>query len=134
MNLEILFCRTILVKNLMLMLIIAWGGWVQITNSNELNAGALTDVGGLLFILFSIAYFITSYYLYKFNTIGKKFFLPMVGTFIILGFLTELINASQFPKDIFYLFIFYIISPTFFVSQGVIISLVYFSDIKNKFF
>ena len=60
-------------------------------------------------------------------------FVPAVGFFIVLGFLTELLNPSQFPKDMFYLFTFYIISPIFFIGQGVIISMIYFTEINNKF-
>ena len=133
MNLKITFSRIIILKNLLLLLIIAWGASVQITNSDNQSVTASTDIGGIVFFVFSVLYFVNSYLLYKYRYFGKILFVPLVSTFIILGFLTELFNPSQFSKDIFYLFIFYIISPTFFIAQGAIISIIYFTDIKHDF-
>ena len=134
MNLELIFKRTIIIKTVALVLIVFWGAYVQSYNSNNITSNVITDVGGLSFLLFSILYFFTLYFLYMFNFIGKRLFVPLVGCFIILGFLTEFLNPNQFSKDILYFLIFYIISPIFFIGQGVIISLIYFTDIKNKFY
>ena len=133
MNLETIFKLNILAQTFMFVLIISWGGYVQYSNLDNITGGAVTDIGGFLFLIFSISYFFCLYSLYKLKYIGLKLFLPLVGIFIVLGFATEFINPFQFSKDLFYLLIFYIISPVFFVSQGVLISLLYFTEIKNKF-
>ena len=133
MQLDLLFKRTILLKTLMLVLIIMWGAYVQSSAVKIAGDTGVTDIGGVLFLLFSIFYFIASYFLYSFKYVGKLMFVPAVGFFIILGFLTELFNPSQFPKDIMYLFTFYIISPIFFIGQGVVISLIYFTELNTKF-
>ena len=133
MSLETIFLRTILAQTFIFGLIIIWGAYVQFSGSRMLFSAAPTDVGGLLFLLFSIAYFVALYFLYRFRKLGKQMFLPLVGIFIILGFFTELLNPNQFSKDIFYFFIFFIVSPVFFVTQGFLISLIYFTDLKGKF-
>ncbi len=133
MELELLFKRTIVAKGLLLLLIILWGGYVQATNNSVKIDASVTDLGGLLFGIFSLAYLGNSLLLYRFHNLGKRFFLPLVAIFIILGFLTELMNETQFPKDLYYLFIFYIISPLFFMGQGVIIFVLYETELKNKF-
>ncbi len=36
-------------------------------------------------------------------------------------------------KNLFYLFIFYIVSPLFFVVQGVVAAMLYFSGVGDRF-
>ena len=133
MSLDLFFKRTILFKTSLLFLIIIWGAYVEYSEKKIIGDTGVVDIGGILFLLFSIIYIIASYFLYSFKYLGKLIFVPAVGLFIVLGFLTELLNPSQFPKDIFYLFTFYIISPIFFIGQGVVIALIYFTEISNKF-
>ena len=132
-NLETIFSRVIFFKGFMLILIIAWGAHVQVSNQHTDLPSVLNDIGGVVFFLFSLSYFINSYFLYTYNILGKLFFIPLVIVFLVLGFLTELFNPSQFSKDLFYLLIFYVISPIFFILQGVLVALLYFTDIKTKF-
>ena len=127
------FKNIILLKVAFLFLIITWGGTIQVSNAENSLRNNLTDVGGVLFTFFSVLYLIACYQLYKFNTLGKKLLAPLVLIFIILGFLTELMNPMQIDKDLFFLFIFYVVSPMFFVAQGLIIGMIYFSSIKEKF-
>jgi len=127
------FKNVILVKVTLLILIIIWGGTIQISNSESSIRNNLTDLGGVLFIIFSVLYLITCYQLYKFKTLGKKLLVPLILIFIILGFVTELMNPMQIDKDLFFLFIFYIVSPVFFVTQGLITGMIYFSSIKENF-
>lgn len=133
MNLETAYSRIIIIKTLMLILIIIWGAFVQIETSVKDEPVAPTDIGGILFLLFSLLYFTTSYFLYIYHYLGKNLFLPMISIFVLLGFLTEFFNPTQFSKDMFYLIIFYIISPLFFIGQGFLVCLIYFTDIKLKF-
>ena len=130
---ESTFKNIILLKVALLILIIIWGGTIQLSNSESSVRNNLTDLGGILFTLFSVLYLITCYQLYKFKTLGKKLLVSLVLVFIILGFVTVLMNSMQIDKDLFFLFIFYIVSPMFFVTQGLVIGMIYFSSIKEKF-
>ena len=130
---ESTFKNIILLKVALLILIIIWGGTIQISNSESSVRNNLMDLGGILFTIFSVLYLITCYQLYKFKTLGKKLLVSLVLIFIILGFVTELMNPMQIDKDLFFLFIFYIVSPMFFVTQGLVIGMIYFSSIKEKF-
>ena len=127
------FRLIVLFKSLLMVMIIIWGGSVQIANSKTIDSSLVTDVGGLLFAIFSIIYLIASYQLYTLKALGKKLFIPLVLIFIILGFITEIVNPMQFNKNLFYLFVFYIVSPIFFVAQGLIIGMLYFSSLNLKF-
>ena len=127
------FKNIILYKSILLILIIIWGGTVQISNAESSDRNNLTDLGGILFSIFSILYLITCYQLYNFKVLGKKLFAPLVATFIILGFATEVVNPMQIDKNLFYLVIFYIVSPIFFIAQGLVIGMVYFSSISKQF-
>ena len=130
---ESTFKNIILLKVGLLILIIIWGGTIQFSNSESSVRNNLTDLGGILFTVFSVLYLITCYQLYQFKTLGKKLLVSLVLIFIILGFVTELMNPMQIDKDLFFLFIFYIVSPMFFVTQGLVIGMIYFSSIKEKF-
>ena len=127
------FKNIILLKLAFLILIIIWGGTVQLSKSDNALSNNLTDLGGVFFTMFSVLYLVTCYQLYKFKTLGKKLLAPLVLIFIILGFVNELMNPMQVEKDLFFLFIFYIVSPLFFVAQGLIVGMIYFSSINEKF-
>ena len=125
--------RKIVVSNaVVLLLIIAWGGYQTTTNNDQTPASA-TNIGGLVFMLFSVAYFVNSYLLYQFKPLGKITYLPLVISFIVIGFLGELISPMEVNKDLFYLVIFYIVSPIFFIAQGVILGLIYFTSLEGAF-
>ena len=128
-----IFKRLIVYKVLMLFLIIIWGGSVQMSNVDNSDSNNLTDLGGVFFFTFSVVYFIVCYQLYSFKPIGKRLFMPLVLLFIILGFLSEIVNPMAVSKNLFYLFIFYIVSPLFFVVQGTVGAMLYFSDICQRF-
>ena len=127
------FKNIILYKSILLILIIIWGGTVQISSAESSDRNNLTDLGGILFSIFSVLYLITCYQLYNFKVIGKKLFAPLVATFIVLGFATETINPMQIDKNLFYLVIFYIVSPIFFIAQGLVMGMIYLSSINEKF-
>ena len=133
MKLESYFKRIIVYKSLMLVLIIIWGGMVQTSNANNNEGNNLTDLGGLLFTAFSIAYFFVSYQLYKFKPLAKRLFTPLVLLFIVLGFLSEIVNPMQTDKNLYYFFVFYIVSPIFFVAQGTLVGMLYFSPLQSNF-
>ena len=128
-----IFKRLIVYKALMLVLIIIWGGSVQMSNADNPGSNNFTDLGGLLFFIFSVVYFFVSYQLFIFKPLGKRLFAPVVLLFIVLGFVSELINPMDVNKNLFYLFIFYIVSPLFFVVQGVVAAMLYFSGVGDGF-
>ena len=133
MSIDTIFKRILSLKTISLLLIILWGFYVQTSNNPNGSLNSVTDIGGIIFAIFSVAYLASTYLLYKFVLLGKQLFPPLVVLFMILGFFTELIAPSQYSKDLFYLIIFYIVSPIFFVAQGVILSLLYFTELKNRF-
>ena len=128
-----IFKRLIVYKVLMLVLIIIWGGSVQMSNVDNSDSNNLTDLGGVFFFTFSVVYFIVCYQLFSFKPVGKRLFMPLVLLFIILGFLSEIVNPMAVSKNLFYLFIFYIVSPLFFVVQGTVGAMLYFSDVRQRF-
>ena len=128
-----IFKRLIVYKALMLVLIIIWGGSVQMSNTANPDSNNLTDLGGLLFFIFSVIYFFVCYQLYIFKPLGKRLFIPVVLLFIVLGFISEFVNPMEVNKNLFYLFIFYIVSPLFFVIQGVVAAMLYFSSVSDRF-
>ena len=128
-----IFKRLIVYKALMLVLIIIWGGTVQMSNADNPDSNNLTDLGGLFFFTFSVVYFFVCYQLYSFKSVGKRLFMPLVLFFIFLGFLSEIVNPMDVSKNLFYLFIFYIVSPLFFVVQGTVAAMLYFSDVRQRF-
>ena len=127
------FKNIILCKSILLILIIIWGGTVQISNAENIGRNGFTDLGGILFSIFSVLYLITCYQLYNFKVLGKKLFAPLVATFIVLGFATETMNPMQIDTNLFYLVIFYIVSPIFFIAQGLVMGMIYLSSINEKF-
>ena len=133
MRIEKYFKNIILYKSILLILIIIWGGTVQISNAESSDRNNLTDLGGILFSIFSVLYLITCYQLYNFKVLGKKLFAPLVATFIVLGFATETMNPMQIDTNLFYLVIFYIVSPIFFIAQGLVMGMIYLSSINEKF-
>ena len=127
------FKQLIIFKVVLFVLIIIWGGTEQMNEANNSEVNNLSTIRDLLFALFSFSYFFASYQIYKLNNVGKKLFIPLVLTFIILGFLGELLYPLETNKDLFYLVIFYIVSPLFFVVQGIVAGMLYFSEFSDNF-
>ena len=134
MNLEKKFKSIIILKTLLFLLIVVWGGSTQLSNEMQNGENYYVRIGGVVFGTFSFVYLISSYFIYKKNKIGKFLFLLSVFLFVILGFFSELLTPNQFSKNLFYLFIFYIVSPIFFIAQGIVLGLIYFvKDYKILF-
>ena len=127
------FKQLIIFKVVLFVLIIIWGGTVQMSDENNSEINDFSTIRNILFALFSFSYFFASYKIYKFKNLGKKLFVPLVLTFIILGFLGEFLYSLEINQDLFYLIIFYIVSPLFFVVQGIVAGMLYFSEISNNF-
>ena len=130
---ETYFKQIITIKVVLFLLIIIWGGTVQMNDGNNSEVNNFSTIRNFLFALFSLSYFFASYKIYKFKNVGKKLFVPLVLTFIILGFLGEFLYSLEINQDLFYLIIFYIVSPLFFVVQGIVAGMLYFSEISDNF-
>ena len=130
---ETYFKQLIIFNVVLFVLIIIWGGTVQMNNANNSEINNFSTIRNLLFTLFSLSYFFVSYKIYKFKNVGKRLFILLVLTFIILGFLGELLYTLEIIQDLFYLIIFYIVSPLFFVVQGILAGMLYFSEFSDNF-
>ena len=133
MSLKKQFHKILIFKGILFFLIVIWGGYNQIVASNINNVFSLLDIGGLGFLIFSIFYLWSCYSLYILKKNSRVFFLSLVFLFVIFGFLAELIKPMQINHDFFYIFVFYIVSPLFFILQGIILTLIYFTDLKFNF-
>ena len=133
MDLEKNFHKILIFKATLFFLIVIWGGYNQIVTNNINNNFSLLDIGGLGFLIFSICYLWSCYSLYKLKKNSRVFFLTLVFLFVIFGFLAELIKPMQISHDFFYIFVFYIVSPLFFILQGIMLTLIYFTDLKFNF-
>ena len=113
--------KTVLVKSFLFLLIVFWGGYNTAIVNTYSSSENVTDIGNVLFLIFSVCYMLNAFFLIKLKTLGQLTYLPLVIIFIFLGFMSELFNPMQLKNDYFYLFIFYIVSPLFFVMQGFVL-------------
>ena len=127
------FKQLIIFKVVMFVLIITWAGTAQMNDANNSEINIFSTIRNLLFTLFALSYFFASYKIYKFKNVGRKLFIPLVITFIILGFLGEFLYSLEINQNLFYLIIFYIISPLFFFVQGIVAGMLYFSEFSDNF-
>ena len=113
--------KTVLVKSFLFLLIVFWGGYNSAMVNTYSSSENVTDIGNVLFFIFSVCYMLNAFFLIKLKTLGQLTYLPLVTIFIFLGFISELFNPMQIKNDYFYLFIFYIVSPLFFIMQGFVL-------------
>ena len=118
---ETSFKKLILVKLFLFLLIVFWGGYNSAMVNTNSSSENVTDIGSLLFLIFSILYMLNAFFLIRLKNLGRLTYLPLVILFIFLGFISELFNPMQIKNDYFYLFIFYIVSPLFFIMQGFVL-------------
>ena len=127
------FKNAVLVKSSLFLIIIFWGGYNSMNVSISSDSEFITDIGNALFIVFCILYLLNSFFLIKFNRFGRLTYLPMVLLFVFLGFLSEILNPMQIKQDYFFLVVFYIISPLFFIMQGLVLSMLNSKSVKEIF-
>ena len=127
------FKKAVLVKSLLFLLIVFWGGYNSIVMNTNGSIKYFTDFGNILFLVFSIIYMINSFFLIKLKNLGRLTYLPLILLFVFLGFISELFNPMQIKQDYFYLFIFYIISPLFFIMQGVVVTMLMSKSVQESF-
>ena len=127
------FKKAVLVKSLLLLLIVFWGGYNSTVMTTNGSGEYFTDFGNVLFLFFSIIYMLNAFLLIKLKNLGRLTFLPLVLLFIFLGFISELFNPMQIKQDYFYIFTFYIISPLFFIMQGVVLNMLMSKRVLETF-
>jgi len=127
------FKKAVFVKSLLFLLIVFWGGYNSTVMDTSGSRQYYTDVGNVLFFFFSIIYILNAFFLIKLKNLGRLTYLPLVLLFVFLGFLSELLNPMQIKQDYFYLFIFYIISPLFFIMQGVVLTMLMSKSVQENF-
>ena len=125
--------KAVLVKSLLFLLIVFWGGYNSTVMNTNGSREYFTDVGNILFLIFSIIYMLNAFFLIKLKNLGRLTYLPLVLLFVFLGFISELFNPMQIKQDYFYLFIFYIISPLFFIMQGVVLTMLMSKSVQETF-
>ena len=127
------FKKAVLVKSLLFLLIVFWGGYNSTVMNTNGSREYFTDVGNVLFLVFSIIYMLNAFFLIKLKNLGRLTYLPLVLLFVFLGFISELFNPMQIKQDYFYLFIFYIISPLFFIMQGIVFTMLMSKSVQENF-
>ena len=127
------FIKAVLVKSFLFLLIVLWGGYNSTLVNTKGSTEYFTDVGNILFLVFSIIYMVNSFFLIKLKNLGRMTYLPLVLLFVFLGFISELFNPMQIKQDYFYLFTFYIISPLFFIMQGVVVTMLMSKSVQENF-
>ena len=128
------FKKAVLVKSLLFLLIVLWGGYNSTVMNTSGSGEYLTDVGNVLFLVFAIIYMFNAFFLMKLKNLGRLTYLPLVLLFVFLGFISELFNPMQIKQDYFYLFIFYIISPLFFIMQGMVLTMLMSKSVQGNFY
>ena len=127
------FIKAVLIKSFLFLLIVLWGGYNSTLVNTKGSTEYFTDVGNILFLVFSIIYMLNSFFLIKLKNLSRMTYLPLVLLFVFLGFISELFNPMQIKQDYFYLFTFYIISPLFFIMQGVVVTMLMSKSVQENF-
>jgi len=130
---ETSFKKLILVKSFLFLLIVFWGGYNSAMVNTNSSSENVTDIGSVLFLIFSILYMLNAFFLIRLKNLGRLTYLPLVLIFIFLGFISELFNPMQIKNDYFYLFIFYIVSPLFFIMQGFVLCILMSNRVREAF-
>ena len=128
-----IFKNLVLMKSSLFLLIVFWGGYNATIIGAKPGEGYFTEIGNTLFMVFSILYFMNAFFLFKLKRSGRLTFLPLVFAFVFLGFLSEILNPMEVNQDYFYLVTFYIISPLFFIIQGMVLSMLIAKDFHENF-
>ncbi len=125
--------KAVLVKSSLFLLIVFWGGYNSAMVNTTSSSENFTDIGNVIFLIFSILYMLNAFFLIRLKTLGRLTYLPLVILFIFLGFISELFNPMQMNNDYFYLFIFYIVSPLFFIMQGSVLCMLMSKNVQEAF-
>ncbi len=128
MNLKIIFKRLILLdlSLLILMFISAFfeSEIVIAFNEGVSQSNNMTDMLGVIALVFLVLYLVNLYLLYKFKNIGKQMYLFL---FILGSILVLLMGMGAYDP------IFYLLDGLGWANSGAILVFLYFTPIKKEF-
>ena len=118
------FKRTIILYVLLMLAILLME---IVMPSYEIDENAPIPLIDKLSILFMIAWFYNMYLLFKFKPLGRTIFVPVqvLSFVLVLGMPLETLVPSNYFS--------YFVGSIFSILTGVILTLIYFPDIKSKF-
>ena len=125
MNLKNIFKKFVLLDLLLIVLSVSALFFENetILSFNE-NVDPMSDMLGLIALIYLVALLICLYFLYKFKQIGKQFYFFIFIFGIILSLLMG--ASAQGP-------ITYVLNGLSWANSGAILALLYFSPIKKEF-
>jgi len=125
MNLKDIFKRFILLDFLLLLLSISSLFFENetIISFNE-SVSPMSDMFGLIVLIYLFTLLICLFFLYKFKKIGKQLYLFLFILGVILSLLMG--DSAQGPIS-------YVVDGLSWTNSGVILTLLYFSPIKKEF-
>ena len=128
MNLKIIFKRLILLDLLLLILIFVSAFFeseiVIIFNESVSQSNNMSDMLGVIALVFLILYLVNLYLLYKFKNIGKQMYLFL---FILGSIFVLLMGIGAYDP------IFYLLDGLGWANSGAILVFLYFTPIKKEF-
>ena len=73
------FIKAVLVKSFLFSIIVLWGGYNSTAMSISGGAEYFTDVGNILFLVFSIIYILNAFLLIKLKNMGRLTYIQSVS-------------------------------------------------------
>ena len=125
MNLKSTFKKFVLLDLLLLIL-----GVLSLFYENESiisfneSVDPMSEMYGLVVLIYIVAYLICLFFLYKFKKVGKQMYLFL----FILGVLLSLLMGDSAQSSIAY-----VVDGLAWANAGAILALLYFSPIKKEF-
>ena len=125
MNLKNIFKKFVLLDLLLIVLGVSnlFFENETILSFNE-NVDPMSDMLGLITLIYLVAWLICLYFLYKFKQIGKQFYFFI----FIFGIILSLLMGASAQSSISY-----VLDGLSWANSGVILALLYFSPIKKEF-
>ena len=125
MNLKDIFKKFILLDFLLLLLSISSLFFENetIISFNE-SVSPMSDMFGLIILIYLFTFLFCLFFLYKFKKIGKQLYLFLFILGVILSLLMG--DSAQGPIS-------YVVDGLSWTNSGVILTLLYFSPIKKEF-
>jgi len=131
MNLEKIFKNIIKIEVLYLIFVIIYTSLFMEIAYVDPNAPLIwtaQDTLGILSLIFMLVYVVNLYFLYKFKSIGKTLYAPLIIISFILGILHTPAEALSTPPIPYYL-----LEWVSGLISGIVIAFLYFTEIKDKF-
>ena len=126
MSIEKVFKRLVLADFLMCILLVFVGGYIGLEADIGIEESPWYISDTIAFIIF-LVYLVNLYLLYKFKPIGKKIYIPLFVLSLLWVF------ADPSPDYSYITNLTYVLEGFGFMLSGMIIAMLYWSDITKKF-